>query len=141
MWNNKKINFHDTTITKYQKKGNNIILELKDGWDENICYRLELINVNIQVQKYPSPIISYAIDKLNKINIKKLNIYSGDYGQYDETKFFLKLWIDYPLDIELSNNNDKDTFEFDGITIELSDEYDDIGQLFIKFITDHINIE
>ena len=135
-----EINFHDGMISSYRKEDNNIIFIIDDGWIAENTYEIKLIDVSIQIQKYDDQIILYTIDCLNNINNDSVWLYSCDYGHLDNNKFYLKLWIRYPFGDETSYDETED-FIFDNLKITLSDDYDDEGQIFIKFIASDIEIK
>lgn len=132
----RKISFHDAIVTEYEKKGRNVFLELKDGWTNNLYYKIELSNVEIEMQKYDKAIVLAGIKLFNDINDYGLDLFAGEVGKYKDGKFFLKLWVEYPEDTDSIDLNEK--LEFDGFSINLSDEFDDVGRFFIKFIFDDV---
>lgn len=46
-----RIDFHDGIIRKYEKNGNNIILEFEDGYNRNFTTRLTFIDANVFNEK------------------------------------------------------------------------------------------
>lgn len=46
-----KIDFHDGIISKYEKNGNNTILEFEDGYNRNFTTRLTFIDANVSNEK------------------------------------------------------------------------------------------
>ena len=137
-----KINFHDADIYSYVRKGNNIYFELKDGWNEDCYYKIKLDNVSVQVMNNSADLVSYILNVFNTINESDgINLYSGEFGVVDENKHYLKLWIRHPYDMHIKVDNIVQDFKFDGMKIELCDDEDDTGRLFIKFIADSISVE
>lgn len=134
-----EINFHDGMISSYKKEDNNIIFVIDDGLIAEDTYEIKLIDVSMQIQKYENQIVLYAIDYLNNINNYNVWLYSGDYGYLDNNKLYLKLWIRYPMYNDVIYD-EKEEFVFDGFKITLSDDYDDIGHVFIKFIVSDIEV-
>jgi len=134
-----EINFHDGMISSYRKEDNNIIFVIDDGLIAEDTYEFKLIDVSMQIQKYDNQIVLYAIDYLNNINNYNVWLYSGDYGYLDNNKLYLKLWIRYPMYNDVIYD-EKEEFVFDGFKITLSDDYDDIGHVFIKFIVSDIEV-
>lgn len=137
-----KISFHDGEISDYKRENNNISFIIKDGWEYDIYYKFELKNVNIQVMNNEPELICYVLDEFNNINkYGKLNLFSGDFGMTeDSNKYYLKLWIRHPYDFGIKLNVTMNEYKFDGLDINLSNDYDDTGRLYIKFIADEINV-
>ena len=137
-----EINFHDADIYNYERKDNNISFELKDGWNDKCYYKIKLNNVVVQVMNNSDDLVSYILNVFNTINESDgINLYSGEFGIINEGKCYLKLWIRHPYDMNIMIDNVVNDFKFDGMNIELCNDYDDTGRLFIKFIADNISVE
>ena len=137
-----EINFHDADIYNYERKDNNISFELKDGWNEKCYYKIKLENVVVQVMNNNDDLVSYILKVFNTINEGDgINLYSGEFGIINESKCYLKLWIRHPYDMNITLDSVINDFKFDGMNIELCNDYDDTGRLFIKFIADNISVE
>ncbi|MGN1341764.1 MAG: hypothetical protein ACI4VL_00865 [Bacilli bacterium] len=140
------INYHDADVNNYNREGNNISFELKDGWEYDTYYKFELKNIKVQVMNNKPELICYVLDEFNNINeYGKINLYSGEIGKLEKTntegKYYLKLWIRHPSDFRIDTFVTMEKYKFDGLDVELCDDYDDTGRLYIKFITDDIIIE
>ena len=90
-------------------------------------------------------LVAYILDTFNNINENgSINLYSGDGGRVEEVvdgrKYYLKLWIRHPYDMNIKIDNIISDYKFDGMDVEYSDDYDDTGRLFIKFIASDIDI-
>ena len=133
-----EMNFHDGYITNFKTNNKDIELELIDGFEENKMFKIKLSNVEIYVQEYKMKIINYVIDRLLNINNNELHVFAGEYG-IGNNKKFLKIWIDYPVNVELLKLNEYDS-NLNGIIIQTSDDYDDVGQIFIKFVANDIEV-
>lgn len=133
-----EINFHDGYITNFKIKDKEIEIEFIDGIEENKIFKIKMINVEIFIQEYKMEIINYVIDRLLNANSNELCVFAGDY-ENENNKMFLKLWIDYPLNIDLSKIN-KYNNNLNGITVKTSSEFDDEGKIFIKFIATDIEV-
>jgi len=133
-----EINFHDGYITNFKTNDKNVEFEFIDGFEENKIFKIKLSNVEILVQEYKMEIINYVIDRLLNTDNEELYVFDGEYG-VDNNKEFLKIWIDYPLNADLSKikeyNND-----LNGIFVQKASDYDDVGQIFIKFVANDIEI-
>lgn len=137
-----KISYHDGDISNYKREGNDISFIIKDGWEYDLYYKFELKNVNIQVMNNSKELICFILDEFNNINkCGQLNLFSGECGKVeDSNKYYLKLWIRHPYDFGIKLDITMDEYKFDGMDVTLSDDYDDTGRLYIKFIADNINI-
>lgn len=137
-----RINFHDGDMYNYKRDINNISFELKDGWDYDTYYKFELKNVRVQVMNNNPELICFVLNRFNSLmEDDEINLYSGECGMVDGTdKYYLKLWIRHPnvFDVELDAKISE--YKFDGIDVTLTDDYDDTGMLYIKFIVDSINV-
>ena len=133
-----EINFHDGYIIDFKTNNQDIEFKFIDGFEENKIFNIKLSNVEIYVQEYKMEIINYVIDRLLNVNSNKLYVFAGDYGN-ENNKKFLKIWIDYPLNTDLSKINEYNS-SLDNIDIKRSSEFDDVGQIFIKFIADDIEV-
>ena len=135
------ISYHDANIINYKKYKNDITIELKDGWEENTYYKIELKNVSIQIMKNKVHLVYYVLDEFNNINNSNpLPLYAGKAEKTNEKKYNLKLWIDYPQMQYIKEKNLINKYPFADQNIILCDDYDDTGRLFIKFIADDINV-
>ena len=140
------ISYHDADISDYDRKNKNISFKLKDGWEYDTYYKFELKNIKVQVMNNKPELVCYVLDEFNNINeYGKINLYSGEIGKIEETnnggKYYLKLWIRHPGDFGIDTSVTMDKYKFDGLDVELCNDYDDTGRLFIKFIADDITIE
>lgn len=140
-----KINFHDADIYNYVREGNDISFELKDGWNEDTYYRFKLNNVKVEVMDNTDDLVGYVLEEFNNINkYGSINLYSGEGGRVEEAvdgrKYYLKLWIEHPHDFDIKTDDIICDYKFDGMDIELCNDYDDTGRLFIKFIFNSIDI-
>ena len=137
-----KISYHDGEISNYYRKDNNISFIIKDGWDYDVYYKFELKNVNVEVMNNEPELICYVLDVFNNINkYDSFNLFSGDCGKMeDSNKYYLKLWIRHPYDFDVKLKVTMNEYKFDGLDIKLSNDYDDTGRLYIKFIADEINV-
>ena len=140
-----EINFHDADLYNYVRNGNDISFELKDGWNEDTYFKIELNDIRVEVMNNTDDLVSYTLDCFNNINeYGGINLYSGEFGKFeknvDEGKYWLKLWIRYPYDLNIKTENIIADFKFDGMNVGLCDDYDDTGRLYIKFIASSINI-
>lgn len=140
------INYHDADVNNYKREDNNISFELKDGWEYDTYYKFELKNIEVQVMNNKPELICYVLDEFNNINeYGKINLYSGEIGKLEKTntgeRYYLKLWIRHPSDFGIDTSITMDKYKFDGLDVELCDDYDDTGRLYIKFIADDIIIE
>lgn len=134
-----EISYHDGYVTDYECHGNNISFVLKDGWSNDSYYKFEFKNVKIEVINNKPELVSYVIDAFSNMNNSSVWLYSGEQGVVGD-KSYLKLWIRYPGDnLNLYSGKSKGLY-FDGFKVELSDDYDDTGCLYIKFIADKINV-
>lgn len=110
------IYFHDALIVKFEDKGNNIILEIKEDFSSNLIRRLTFHNVKINYE-----IIDDSDFELSDINScigdNYLEISGADYGNYEDYNYYLKIWVHY-----ISHNiNEKEKVVFfiaDKIDIE-----------------------
>lgn len=139
------IAYHDGYILSYKKEKNNISFVIEDGWLNNVCYTIELKNVTIQVMENKPKVIYYVLNKFNDIkNFEKIVLFSGEVGKISEdnenSQYYLKLWIDYPLDEFIPSNSLENKYQFDGLDVNICNDYDDTGMFFIKFIADDINL-
>lgn len=133
-----EINFHDGYITNFKTNNKDIEFEFIDGYNEKNIFKINLKNVEVFVQEYKTEVVNYTIDKLLNSTDDKLYVFAGDYGN-DNNKKFLKIWIDYPLNTDLSKINEYNS-SLDNIDIKRSSEFDDVGKIFIKFIADDIEV-
>lgn len=133
-----EINFHDGYITNFKTNDKDVEFEFIDGFEENKMFKIKLSNVEIYVQEYKMEIINYVIDRLLNIKNNELHVFAGEYG-ISNNKKFLKIWIDYPVNVELLKLNEYDS-NLNGIIIQTSDDYDDVGQIFIKFVANDIEV-
>ena len=138
-----KIYYHDGEISNYERDRNNISFIIKDGWEYDVYYKFELKNINIEVMNNESELICYILDEFNNINkYGNINLFSGDCGKIENSnKYYLKLWIRHPYDFDVKLKVTMNEYKFDGLDINLSNDYDDTGRLYIKFIADEINVE
>ena len=140
----KKITFHDSEITEYEKDGNNIMFLVKDVfWTPNKCFKIKLKDIRVEVMNNEPKLICYILDYFEDI-FKKGRNYHIDHGevgiQKENNKYNLKIWIDYPQNliwVERPNNE----YFFDKFSVNLCNDYDDTGDLYIKFIMDDFDIE
>ena len=133
-----KINFHDGYITNFKTSDKDIEFEFIDGCEVNKIFKISLRNVEIFVQEYKKEIVNYVLDKLLNSTNDKLYVFDGKYG-IDNGEKFLKVWIDYPLNNDLLDVDDYNN-SLNGIEVKISSDYDDIGKIFIKFISADIEI-
>lgn len=140
------INFHDGDIYNYEREDNNISFEIKDGWIDCLYYIIELENVSVQVMNNNPEYICYTLDVFNNRikNDEQFNLYSGEADSFIDSegmeKYYLKLWIRCP-DVKYINCKvTSGGYKFDGMDVELCNDYDDTGMLYIKFIADSINV-
>ena len=81
-------------------------------------------------------IISTVINKYGNINL-----FSGDSGKIENSdRYYFKLWIRHPYDFDIKLDVTMDEYKFDGLDVGLSNDYDDTGRLYIKFICDEIKV-
>lgn len=140
------ISYHDADISDYDRKNKNISFKLKDGWEYDTYYKFELKNIKVQVMNNKPELVCYVLDEFNNINeYGNINLYSGEAGKIEETynggKYYLKLWIRHPGDFGINTDITMEEYKFDRLDVELCNDYDDTGRLFIKFIADDITIE
>lgn len=139
-----KINFHDADIVDYVKEGNNISFLLKDGWNEDTYYKIKLNNVKVFVMDNIDCLVSYILDKFTNIGKCSINLYSGNFGKMlgdsDGKKYYLKLWIRYPNDLPIKIDNVVRDYKFDEFDVSLCNDYDDTGNLYIKFLADSVQV-
>ena len=129
---------------KYEevKAVDDISFEIKDGWDYDIYYKIELNNISVQVMNNEPELICFVLNRFNCLTEEdEINLYSGECGIIEDTgKYYLKLWIRHPnvfgskVDVNICE------YKFDGIDVTLSDDYDDSGMLYIKFLADSISV-
>ena len=136
-----KVSYHDSEFYNYNNDGKNITFELKDGWKYNTYYKFELKNVIVQVMNNKSEYVKFVLDRFNNLDIDdSINLFSGEVGLLDEPidnyKYYLKLWIRYPGDIK-NSNLDKE-YKLGDMDVTLCDDYDDVGNLYIKFVVEDI---
>ena len=108
-----------------------------DTMKKNI-FKINLKNVEVFVQEYKTEVMNYTIDKLLNSADDKLYAFDGEYGN-ENNKKFLKVWIDYPLNNDLSKIN-KYNNSLNGIIVKTSSDFDDVGKIFIKFIATDIEV-
>jgi len=137
-----QISFHDSEIKDYKKDDNNIILLIKDGWLPNTYFKVKLKNVKVEVMNNNKELISYTLERFNNIfkNGVGHRITHGIIDNYDNDKYYLKLFIYWPDNTILKNQNIMDKYEFDGFNVSLCNDYNDTGYLYIKFIMDDIDV-
>lgn len=133
-----EINFHDGYITNFKTKDKDIEFEFIDGFEENKIFKIKLSNVEIFIQKYKMEIINYAIDRLLNVNNNELYVFAGQYGNENNEKF-LKIWIDYPLNNDLSMIDEYNN-SLNSIFVKTSSDYDDVGKIFIKFVANDTEV-
>ena len=133
-----EINFHDGYITNFKNNNKDIEFEFIDGYNEKIIFKINLKNVEVFVQEYKTEVMNYTIDKLLNSADDKLYAFDGEYG-IENNKKFLKVWIDYPLNNDLSKIN-KYNNSLNGIIVKTSSDFDDVGKIFIKFIATDIEV-
>ena len=133
-----KINFHDGYVSNFKANNKDIEFEFIDGFKENKIFNIKLSNVEIYVQEYKMEIINYVIDRLLNVNSNELYVFAGEYGSENDKKF-LKVWIDYPLNDDLSKINEYNS-SLENIEVKTSSEFDDAGKIFIKFIATDIEV-
>ena len=141
------INFHDGDIYNYERDGNNISFEIKDGWIDCLYYKIELENVSVQVMNNNPEYICYILDVFNNCikNDEQFNLYFGEADSFIDSdgmeKYYLKFWIRCP-DVKYINCKvTSGGYKFDDMDVELCNDYDDTGMLYIKFIADNINVK
>ena len=135
----KNIFYHDGYVTDYECDGDNISFIIKDGWSNDSYYKFEFKNIKIEVMNNKPELVSYVIDIFSNMNDTSVWLYSGELGEVGD-KLYLKLWIRYPSDnINLYSGKSNGLY-FNGFNVGLSDDYDDTGCLYIKFIADEINV-
>lgn len=133
-----EINFHDGYITNFKNNNKDIEFEFIDGYNEKNIFKINLKNVEVFVQEYKTEVMNYTIDKLLNSADDKLYAFDGEYG-IENNKKFLKVWIDYPLNNDLSKIN-KYNNSLNGIIVKTSSDFDDVGKIFIKFIATDIEV-
>ncbi len=133
-----EINFHDGYITNFKTKDKDIEFAFIDGFEENKIFKIKLSNVEIFIQKYKMEIINYAIDRLLNVNNNELYVFAGQYGNENNEKF-LKIWIDYPLNNDLSMIDEYNN-SLNSIFVKTSSDYDDVGKIFIKFVANDTEV-
>lgn len=133
-----EINFHDRYITNFKNNNKDIEFEFIDGYNEKNIFKINLKNVEVFVQEYKTEVMNYTIDKLLNSADDKLYAFDGEYGN-ENNKKFLKAWIDYPLNNDLSKIN-KYNNSLNGIIVKTSSDFDDVGKIFIKFIATDIEV-
>lgn len=138
MDNLNKINFHDGYITNFKTNNKDIEFGFIDGCNERNHFKIDLKNVEVFVQEYKTEIMNYAIDKLLNSANDKLYVFDGEYGNENNDKF-LKVWIDYPLNNDLSKIKEYNN-SLNGISVKTSSDFDDSGKIFIKFIATNIEV-
>ena len=137
-----EIYYHDGEISNYERVGNNISFVIKDGWEYNVYYKFELKNIKIEVMNNEPELICYILDEFNNINkYGNINLFSGASGKIENSdRYYLKLWIRHPYDFDIKLDVTMDEYKFDGLDVGLSNDYDDTGRLYIKFICDEIKV-
>lgn len=133
-----EINFHDGYMTNFKTNNQDIEFEFIDGYDEKNIFKINLKNVEVFVQEYKTEVVNYAIDKLLNSTNDKLYVFDGEYGNKNNKKF-LKVWIDYPLNNDLSKINEYNN-SLNDISVKTSSDFDDVGKIFIKFIATDIEV-
>lgn len=139
-----KINFHDAKIHEYKRDGNDIIFLIEDGWVSNTYFKVKLKNVKVEVMNNSLELVCYTLDVFNKIIKNGIGGYissgKGDIIK-DNEKYYLKLWIDHPHNMGIKPEITTDKYCFDKFNVSLCNDYDDTGNLYIKFIMDDFDIE
>jgi len=97
----------------------------------------------VQVMNNKPEYIKFILDRFNNLDIDdNINLFSGEIGlldkQVNNCKYYLKLWIRYPWNIDY-NYLDKE-YKLGKMNVSLCDDYDDTGNLYIKFVVEDINI-
>lgn len=133
-----EINFHDGYITNFKNNNKDVEFEFIDGYNEKNIFKINLKNVEVFVQEYKTEVVNYTIDKLLNSTDDKLYVFDGEYGN-ENNKKFLKVWIDYPLNNDLSKINEYNN-SLNGIIVKTSSDFDDVGKIFIKFIATDIEV-
>lgn len=133
-----EINFHDGYITNFKTNNKDIEFEFIDGYNEKNIFKINLKNVEIFVQEYKTEVVNYTIDKLLNSTDDKLYVFDGEYGN-ENNKKFLKIWIDYPLNNDLSKIKEYNN-SLNDINVKTSSDFDDVGKIFIKFIATDIEV-
>jgi len=133
-----EINFHDGYIIDFKTNDKDIEFKYIDGFEEKEIFKVKLSNVEIYIQKYKMEIINYVIDRLLNVNSNKLYVFAGEYGN-ENNKKFLKIWIDFPLNNDLSKINEYNN-SLNDINVKTSSNFDDVGKIFIKFIATDIEV-
>lgn len=139
-----KISFHESEIKGYKKDGSNIIILIKDGWEIHKYFKIKLKNVKVEVMNNKKELICYTLDRFYNI-FKKGDSNLIDGGQIgthnDDNKYYLKLYIDWPCAEDIQNQNTIEKYQLDGFSVYLCDDYNDTGDLYIKFIMDDFEVE
>lgn len=133
------ISYHDGYVDNYERKGDNISFVLKDGWLDDSYYKFEFKNVKIEVMNNKPELVSYVLDMFNNMNNDGVWLYSGEINKFED-KSYLKLWIRYPNNMTNLHSGKSNELYFDKFVVGLSNDYDDTGCLYIKFIADEINV-
>lgn len=133
-----EINFHDGYITNFKNNNKDIEFEFIDGYNEKNIFKINLKNVEVFVQEYKTEVVNYTIDKLLNSADDKLYVFDGEYGN-ENNKKFLKIWIDYPLNNDLSMIKEYNN-SLNDINVKTSSDFDDVGKIFIKFIATDIEV-
>lgn len=139
-----KINFHDSKIKEYKKDGTNIAILIEDGWIPNTYFKIKLTNVKVEVMNNKPDLIRLTLDRFYNIftNDAEHNIAGGQLGFHnDNNQYYLKLYIDWPYNFKSQEQNTVDKYYFDGFGVDLCNDYNDTGNLYIKFIMDDFYIE
>ena len=137
-----KINFHDSEIKGYKRDGTNIAILIEDGWLQKTYFKIKLKNVKLEVMNNKHELICYTLDRFYDIfknNAENL-IYGADYDVYKDNKYYLKLYIIWPSNVEEKNKNTIDEYYFDDFSVGLCNDYNDTGHLYIKFIMDDFDV-
>ena len=131
-------NFHDSEISEFKIDKNNISFLLELDWFEKGCYKFFISNSEIYLPDRDRKYLKYLINRLIDNN-DKMVVFSGESGILENNKCYLKLWFDYPFD-ELVDDGVDFNYKLGDIDINLSNEFDDTGRLYIKFIADDIDV-
>lgn len=129
-------NFHDSKISNFKINKDNISFLLEIDWFKKGCFRFSIDNSEVYLSNCDKKYLKYLINKLTN---DKIVVFSGESGILDNNKCYLKLWFDYPFGTLIDDGVDFDN-KLGNLDINLSNEYDDTGRLYIKFIADDIDL-
>ena len=139
-----KISFHDSKIKAYKKNENDITFLIEDGWIPDTYFKITLKNIKVEVMRNNISIIRATLYHFNAIFKKDANYHidGREIGIDEESnKYYLKIYIDWPKPMMATTKEERNTFEFDGIKVDFCDDYNDTGDVYIKFIMDDFEVE